>query len=58
LFSAETILYNERPFVLLAAMTRVQGVRSDRFEFPRSSYCQLSGGGLMFTDVLMNAVVK
>jgi len=58
LFSAETILYDERPFVILAAMTRVQGVRSDRFEFPRSSYCQLSGGGLMFTDVLMNAVVK
>jgi len=58
LFSAEKILYDQRPFIVLAAMRRVQGVRSDRFEFPRSEYCQLSSGALLFTDVLMNAVVK
>jgi peptide/nickel transport system substrate-binding protein len=58
LFSAEKILYDERPFIVLAAMTGVQGVRSDRFEFPNSEYCQLSSGALLFTDVLMNAVVK
>jgi peptide/nickel transport system substrate-binding protein len=57
IFEAQSLIYNERPFIVLAASTEVQAVRNDRFEFPELT-CHLAEGRMVFTNVLMNATVK
>lgn len=56
-FEAESIIYHDRPFIVLAASTEVQAVRNDRFEFPELT-CHLAEGRMLFTNVLMNATPK
>jgi peptide/nickel transport system substrate-binding protein len=57
IFEAQSIMYEDRPFIVLAAPIEVQAVRDDRFEFPDLT-CPLSTGKMVFTEILMDAVVK
>lgn len=57
MFEAQSMMYEDRPFIILAAPIEIQAVRGDLFEFPDLT-CPLSGARMVFTEVLTNATVK
>jgi ABC-type transport system substrate-binding protein len=57
LFSAQELLNNDRPFILLAGANKIQAYRSDRFEFP-SWVCQEPENALLSYEGVMNTKPK
>ncbi len=57
LFEAQAMFNRERPLITLAGVSEVQGIRSDRFEFP-SQICHVDLGGWLGYESIMNAVIN
>jgi peptide/nickel transport system substrate-binding protein len=57
LYEAQALVAQERPYITIAGVNKIQAFRDDRFEFPFGICHELEGGMFSYMGI-MNAVVK